>query len=188
MKKLCDFLFRKNIALLIVVALLSSSCANTQFWILPETAVKAQAEAELYYINGDFDKALSEYEYIYQTALLPEDRNLALYGIACTQLMLASDDVDFMQAIKHLLRWDANKGSAPFTENRHLLIEALKQQSDLLLEKNSKLIKREKHKNRVIAHQKKKISQMSTTLKSLNKQLEELEAIDETFQDIKKPQ
>lgn len=174
--------------LLATLAFGLTSCANIPLGLLPAPADQSQKKAELLYINGEFEKALAEYEYIYQSAVLPEDRNRALYGIACTQLMLATNDADFIQAVKHLLRWNVNKGSSPFTENRHLLILALKKQSELLQKKNDKQAAREKHKNQVIAFQKKKISQMTKTLQSLTKQLEELETIDETFQEIRKPQ
>lgn len=173
---------------LLLSALLLSSCTNLPLGLLPAPADQSQKNAEQLFINGEFDKALAEYEFIHQSAVLPEDRNRALYGIACTQLMVATSDADFIQAVKHLLRWNVNKGSSQFSENRHLLILALKQQSDLLQKKSDSQQAREKHKNKVIAFQKKKISQMANTLEALTKQLEELETIDENFQEIRKPQ
>ena len=146
-----------------------------------------QAAADILFINGDFENALLEYEQIYETALSHEDRNSALYGLACTQMMLANSDLQLIEAIDNLLRWDANKGRAPFTENRHLLTLALRQQSYLIQQKHVALTAREKRKNNVIAYQKKKISQMATTLHNLQSQLEELEEIDETYQEKRKP-
>lgn len=183
------YLTLRNVTFILMISMLPlCSCSTVSLGLLPESASQSQKNAERLYINGEFDKALKEYEVIYQAAVLPKDRNLALYGIGCTQLMLASNDEDFVQAVKHLLRWNANKGSDPFIENRHLLILALKQQSDLLQQKNDRQAAREEYKNRVIAFQKKKISQMAATLEALNKQLEELESIDETFQEIRNPQ
>jgi hypothetical protein len=156
--------------------------------IIPEaTAEKTQSVAELHFINGNFESALLEYEQIFETSLSPEDRNLALYGLACTQMMLARSDEQLLEAISNLQRWDASKGSAPFVENRHLLVLALKQQGEFLKEKTEGQLKHEKQKNSVIAYQKKKISLMASTLVKLQKQLEELEAIDETFQEIRNP-
>lgn len=188
MEKICSLIVTKLGFLFLVTLTLISSCAQVPLGLFPESASQVHKNAELLFINGDFEKALEEYETIYRTAVLPKDRNHALYGIACTQLMLATDDADFVQAIKHLLRWNNNKGSDPFTENRHLLILALQQQSELFQSKKEAQSAREEHKNRVIAFQKNKISQMAATLKSLNKQLEELETIDETFQEIRKTQ
>lgn len=154
----------------------------------PQEEVKTtQAAADTLFINGNFENALLEYEQIYETALSHEDRNSALYGLACTQMMLANSDLQLIEAIDNLLRWDANKGRSPFTENRHLLTLALRQQSYLIQQKHVALTAREKRKNNVIAYQKKKISQMSTTLHNLQNQLEELEEIDETYQEKRKP-
>ena len=186
----------RNISLRLVtfifIVISTSSCTSfiSSFDLVQpqEEEVKtAQASADILFINGDFENALLEYEQIYETALSHEDRNSALYGLACTQIMLANSDLQLIEAIDNLLRWDANKGPSPFTENRHLLTLALRQQSYLIQQKHVALATREKRKNNVIAYQKKKISQMSGTLKNLQNQLEELEEIDETYQEKRKP-
>jgi hypothetical protein len=180
-----------RLILLCIVIISTSSCTSFISSLdiaQPEEEVEsAQASADMLFINGDFENALLEYEQIYETALSHEDRNAALYGLACTQMMLANSDLQLIEAIDNLLRWDANKGPAPFTENRHLLTLALRQQSYLIQQKHVALAAREKRKNNVIAYQKRKISQMSSTLKNLQNQLEELEEIDETYQEKRKP-
>ena len=177
--------------LLCLLVLSTSSCsqliANLERVQPQEEMKSAQAAADILFLNGDFENALLEYEQIYETALSHEDKNSALYGLACTQMMLANSDLQLIEAIDNLLRWDANKGPAPFTENRHLLTLALRQQSYLIQQKHVALAAREKRKNNVIAYQKKKISQMATTLKNLQNQLEELEEIDESYQEKRKP-
>lgn len=185
-------LFRLSQPLLLLIVVVSlSSCskfiASLDLAQPVEEVQSTQAAADILFINGDFENALLEYEQIYETALNHEDRNSALYGLACTQMMLANSDLQLIEAIDNLLRWDANKGPAAFTENRHLLTLALRQQSYLIQQKHVALAAREKRKNNVIAYQKKKISQMSSTLKNLQNQLEELEEIDETYQEKRKP-
>ena len=177
-----------------LLVILTSSCTEivgTLQQIQEEPMIEepqtTQAAADTLFINGDFENALLEYEHIYETALSHEDRNSALYGLACTQMMLANSDLQLIEAIDNLLRWDANKGREPFTENRHLLTLALRQQSYLIQQKHVALAAREQRKNNVISYQKKKISQMSTTLQNLKNQLEELEEIDETYQEKRKP-
>ena len=180
-----------NLLAVFVLAAATSSCSSliTDLKITEpqEVLETTQAAADTLFINGDFENALLEYEQIYETALSHEDKNSALYGLACTQMMLANSDLQLIEAIDNLLRWDANKGTAPFTENRHLLTLALRQQSYLIQQKHVALTAREKRKNNVIAYQKKKISQMATTLHNLQNQLEELEEIDETYQEKRKP-
>jgi hypothetical protein len=173
---------------------LCSSCTVLQMQAFPAPANHTQAFAEQLFINGDFENAILEYEQIYDTALSPEDKNNALYGLACTQMMLARTEEQLVEAISNLQKWDANKGTAPFTENRHLLLLSLKQQSGLILEKKTALIERENLQNSLIANQQIKILQMTSTIESLQNQIkklgnqiEELEAIDENVQKQKKP-
>ncbi|MCP4340181.1 MAG: hypothetical protein GY799_15140 [Desulfobulbaceae bacterium] len=165
-----------------------------QMQAFPTPANHTQAFAEQLFINGDFENAILEYEQIYDTALSPEDKNSALYGLACTQMMLARTEEQLVEAISNLQKWDANKGTAPFTENRHLLLLSLKQQSGLILEKKTALVERENLQNSLIANQQIKILQMTSTIESLQSQIkklgnqiEELEAIDENVQKQRKP-
>ncbi len=184
--------------LLIVLLFLCTSCAEMQRQNSPVPATLPEqhnpALAEQFFINGDFENALLEYEQIYETALSWEDKNHALYGLACTQMMLARNEDQLVEAITNLQKWDAKKGTASFTENRHLLVLALKQQSTLIEEKNKTLKERENLQNTVIANQQLKITQMTTDnenlqieLRKLQKQIEEIEAIDENVQNKRKP-
>jgi hypothetical protein len=181
-------------ALLPLLILLCSSCTALQIQNFHVPAKHTQAIAEQLFINGDFENAILQYEQIYETALSPEDRNHALYGLACTQMMLARSADQLVEAISNLQKWDANKGSAPFSENRHLLLLSLKQQSELIQEKHKALTEREHLQNSLIANQQIKISQMTSTIdnqqnqiKKLGHQIEELEAIDENVQKQRKP-
>ncbi|NOR24599.1 MAG: hypothetical protein GQ542_09430 [Desulforhopalus sp.] len=160
----------------------------------PAPAEHTQAFAEQLFINGDFENAILEYEQIYDTALSPEDKNHALYGLACTQMMVARTADQLVEAIDNLQKWDANKGSAPFRENRHLLVLSLKQQGEFIEEKNRTQIERENLQKSLIADQQIKIAKMTSTTNNLQSQVEELrnqikelEAIDENVQKQRKP-
>ena len=160
----------------------------------PAPVNDTQTFAEQLFINGDFENAILEYEQIYDTALSPEDKNSALYGLACTQMMLARTEEQLVESISNLQKWDANKGTAPFTENRHLLLLSLKQQSGLIVKKKTAFVERENLQNSLIANQQIKISQMTSTIESLQSQIKklgnqikELEAIDENVQKQRKP-
>ncbi len=177
---------------------LCSSCAEIPPQSIPASAAApkqhAHALAEQLFMLGDYERALLEYEQIYETALSMEDKNLALYGLACTQMILARNKEQLLEAIDNLQKWDVNKGTAPFTENRHLLILALKQQGTLLLDKDNTLTKQDNQQKSVIADQQSKITQITAEnenlqieLKKLQKQIEEIEAIDENVQNKRKP-
>lgn len=157
-------------------------CTPMTMPILPGPDKEVQVTAEQHFINGDFETALLEFEQIFETALVPDDRVVALYGLACTQMILARTEAELITAINNLQRWDALKGSAPFIENHHLLVLALKQQGELIVKRQHDAVQNEEKKNRLIAYQKNKINQLANTMEVLKKQLEELEAIDETFQ------
>jgi hypothetical protein len=174
----------------IAIALFCSSCAQPP---PPECPAQEpiqpspQSAGETFFLNEDFANALLEFEHDYETALAPEDRNQALYGLACTQLMLARSDRQLAEAIDNLEKWDAEKGDDPNTENRHLLVTALRFQNELAQKKIHEQARLARQKNSVIADQRKMISQMASTVDNLQKQLEELETIDETLQEKKKP-
>lgn len=196
MQKNHSLIFRWLYTLLLPLLMLlcSSSCTVMQMHAFQAPATNTQAFAEQLFINGDFENALLEYEQIYDTALSPEDKNHALYGLACTQMMLARTSDQLVESISNLQKWNANKGTAPFTENRHLLLLSLKQQSELIDGKNKALIERENLQNSLIANQQIKISQMTATIdelqnqiKKLDNQIKELEAIDENVQKQRKP-
>jgi len=179
---------------LLLLLLGSCSCTVLQLPVFSLPASHTQAYAEQLFINGDFHNALLEYEHIYDTALSPEEKNQALYGLACTQMMLAQNDGQVIEAIGNLQKWDANKGSGAFVENRHLLILALQQQSGLMEQRKEALTERENQKNALIANQQLKISQLTTNaekmqarIDQLQNQITELEAIDKNVQENRKP-
>ncbi len=159
-----------------------------------EKNVQSQDLAEQLFLEGDFENATLEYEHIYETALSAEDRNQALYGLACTQMMLAHSTDQVVEAINNLVQWDARKGKTPFVENRHLLILALQQQRELIRERKNNLTERENQQNALIANQQFKIANLTATIekqhnqiKKLQTQISEIEAIDKNVQEKRKP-
>ncbi len=144
-------------------------------------------KAEILFLNGNFKDAQDEYEKLLATASTAQEYQIALYGLACSQLIQATNDTELLKAIGNLQKWDALKGGEAFVENYHMLILALKQQGELIRKKNTIQALHDKNKNILIRSQKKKISQMATIVKKLQNQIEELEKIDQTFQEKRKP-
>lgn len=172
-----------RVGLLIVLLLGVNGCAETQLQLTPEASTGTEALAEINFLNGDFQKALLKYSEIYEMTPSIENRNSALYGIACTQMILAENVDQLVEAITTLQQWNASKGSEDFKENRTLLILALNQQSERIRGKKQQTAALDKRQKGIIHSQRKKISAMSTTIKQLTKQLDELEAIDEIYQE-----
>lgn len=170
-------------AVLILYLLLGSSCAHlSQTTPPPAPQPQLASDAELFFLKGEYQGALSEFQREYETALAAEDRNQALYGLACTQIITARTDRELAEGIVNLQKWDEEKGTGPFQENRHLLVLAMKQQGEVLVKRNREQQKQGNRKDRLIANQKEQIAQLTVTIEMLQKQLEELEAIDENFQ------
>ncbi len=179
--------FLNPLTSLLFVFLFFSGCAPaTTIEITQEMQNKPPSNGDFLFINGDFKNALLEYQMTYEKTFSAEERNEALYGLACTELMLATTDSQRIEAIGNLYKWDVTKGSAPFTENHHLLVLALKQQADFLQQKDRDSQQRKINTNTIISSQKKQIAEMASIVKNLQKQIEELEAIDEIFQGKRK--
>lgn len=168
---------------LILYLLLGSSCTHlSQTTQPPAPAPRLASDAELFFLKGEYQDALSEFQREYETALAAEDRMQALYGLACTQIVMARTDRELAEGIGNLQKWDEEKGDGPFQENRRLLILAMKQQGEVLVKKNREQQRQGNRKDRLIANQKEQIAQLMVTIEMLKKQLDELEAIDENFQ------
>lgn len=163
-----------------------SSCALFSQAPSPVSNLPGQAGAELHFLKGDFNAALIGFERIAKTAVTAEERSQALYGLACTQMTMARTGEQLAKAIDNLQKWDEEKGNMPFSENRRLLVFALKHQGEYLAKKSREQALQDKKKNSLIANQQQKIIQMSETVEKLQKQLDELEAIDENFQEKRK--
>lgn len=181
-----------DITVVFFLSLLSffAGCAPLNLPPLEEPTENSRmiAAADRLFINGNFEEALVEYEQIFLKSLSTKDKNHALYGLACTRLMLAESDEELAQAIDELHVWDINKGRAHFTENRHLLVMALQQQATLIRQRHKIFSDKETQKDQRIAAQNKKISRLNSELKKLETQLLELEKIEENVQEKRKPQ
>lgn len=142
------------------------------------------------FLQGHYAKALSEYEHEYASSTDPEVRDTALYGLACTQLVLARSEPEVDEAIANLEKWESGKGGAALSENPRLLVTALKFHNERLGKhsaQSAQLALLVKQKDAVINEQNRKITQLTTTIEYLQKQLDELEAIDEILQEKRKP-
>jgi hypothetical protein len=143
--------------------------------------------ADQLFQQGNFAAALAEYREMADNSTQPEERLTGLFGLACTQMILAESEGQLLDAVSNLEKWAAEKPPVTPQDNRDMLVVAVKRQSELLQTLTKNIAKREKQKNQLIASQKKKIAQMATTVDNLQKQLEELEAIDQNYQERKKP-
>ncbi len=179
---------RKNWGLLylIVFTIFCSSCAQAPPPSPEPIEPVSPSVGETLFLSENYEKALYEYSDNYETALTPEDRSHALFGLACTQLTLAHSDNQLAEAITTFEKWGAENVASPSMENPRLLVIALKALNEHTQKKNQEQIQVIKKKNTIIANQKKKIAQLGSAVDNIQKQLDQLEAIDETLQEKKK--
>lgn len=171
---------------LLLYILLGSSCTYLAQTPPADHRPQLDRDAELAFMQGEYQEAQDEFQRIYETALAREDRNRALYGLACTQIIMARTDQEVTDGIAYLERWDERKGQPPYQENPHLLVLALKHHSELFITRNREQQRQDSKKDRRIAMQQEQIAQLTATIEKLQKQLDELEAIDENLQEKRK--
>ena len=176
------------IVLLVFSLLFCVSCAEPPLSSTPPPLppLPIPSAGEDLFLAQNLPGALEQFEHDYDTALADTDRRQALYGLACTQLALATGDDQMAQAIANLELWDEQQRNQAESYNPRLLIIALKIQSERWQKRGQELARTVRQKNGVIVSQRKKITAMADTVDNLQKQLEELEAIDETLQEKKK--
>lgn len=173
---------------IILAVLIGSSCTmHPQPPAEVRSSERLSGAGELLFLQGRYEEALREFQRLYQSAdLSDQQRNQALYGLACTQIVVARTDRELAEGIGNLGKWDKERGDGPFGENPRLLVQAVAQQSEVLVKKNREQQKKVSRKDRQINNQKEKIGQLNETIARLQKQLEELEMIDENFQERRK--
>ncbi len=143
---------------------------------------------------GNFEKAEDIFLEVVHSNTNSQARNTALYNLACTRIVTATDSDEFMQAIDLLNNWKSTYPSTVYMENPNLLITALTSRSLIfqidkltLQEEHDSILSKAYDSKKVITMQKKEIEELQGKLQTLQHQIKELEAIDQQLQDKKKP-
>lgn len=197
-------LFYWNFTVLCFFCLLNSGCTHTQsFSPFPEKNQQYDADlatlqrADKAFQEKNYQKALEIYSILSQ---LPQDRTTrrkALYGLACTRLVLAENQTDLNQAI---ILWDAWSQTVPQKlsgEDPRMLRPILIQKSTIQMPKKQIVIKEDaaenkinseiiRSKNNEIQRLQNQINIQKKEIEKLNHQINSLEAIDQDILQKKK--
>ncbi len=88
------------------------------------------------FLNKNYKLAESFFLQSINESKNPWDKNRAIYNLACTKLITAQNDSQFIEAISILIQWKPSKNLQMYYENPQLMIQAVIQSNHEIL-KNS---------------------------------------------------
>ncbi len=148
--------------------------------------------------NGHYEKALEIYRMLSQLARQDKIRRMALYGMACVQLIRAEDEAEMETSITLWDTWSGLVQDEVTGEDPRLLKDLLEQKANVKQSEANPIVLEPKPKSnppdtKAIKEKDKEIKRLKTQIKSLKSelrdlayQLECLEAIDQKIQEKKK--
>jgi hypothetical protein len=154
----------------------------------PDYEIAALKRAQGAFFSEDFAEA----EQIFTDILANSDKgvykNEALYGVACTRMMVAEDVERYKAAIRLLETWRLQGvGINEFGENPRMIIQALARSVTFLeCEPEIKYVINKKN-DELVKKQQDEIQKLYDTIGRLQHQISVLEAIDQETQEKRKP-
>ena len=187
-----------------LLLVLSASCSYTQNLIQDIQNTSAQtadakdlARGNDAFHNNDFQKALEIYSSLSQLSKDDKIRRKALYGMACTRLIMADNVNDLNEAIILFDTWSQLLPTDIETEDPRMLKpvilrkalpgvteERIKKRSNT--SKNKENLKQLEAKDSEILRLQTRVKEMAQEIQTLKRQISSLEAIDQKIQEKKK--
>jgi len=94
--------------------------------------IKAGEDA---FIRENYQLAATLFNKVIENSNNPRSRNTALYNLACTKLITAKSDSEFLEAAEMLAHWKPSKKIPMYYENPNLIIRALLNSTELFKDK-----------------------------------------------------
>lgn len=154
----------------------------------PDYEVALLKEAEVAYFAESYEEAESIYTQVFDLSKREVYRNAAVYGISCIRIIAAETPDDLKNSLSSLQKWtNIDFSRSLYWENPELLIKALQERKDdFECDPEIRYVVRKKYVENSEAH-KKEIEELQETIKKLEHQISELEAIDQEIQEKRKP-
>lgn len=199
---------RLVLTVILILSAFQSGCSYVQIVVSASTEAQLLRDGEKAFLLGNYEKAEELFLQVYNSESESQYKNTARYNLACTRMITAENSKTFKEAFSYLTDWKKPYHSGFYTENPTLVVTALKksgskirQQADLLKAENRKLTKALEGQNSEIDNLEQNISNLRTLLTSyqedsisaqemietLQRQINELEVIDQQLQEKKKP-
>lgn len=184
------------IRILLAVILLSAGAGGCSTIQLPRASspdIQKLRDGENAFDLGQFREAEMLFAEVYDGKVDQRIRNAALYNLACTRIISASNTKELLAAIRLLDDWQRTSPSTDYLENPDMIITALTKQFPMVVDdkanaekkRNAALSQLKKNK-KIINTQNRNITELNSKLQSLEQQLSAFEAIDHQLQESKK--
>jgi len=187
-----------------LLPVLSAGCSHTHNLIqdiqntsAPSADANELARGDDAFHNNDFQKALEIYSSLSQLSKDDKIRRKALYGMACTRLIMADNVNDLNEAIILFDTWSQLLPTDIETEDPRMLKpvilrkalpgvteERIKKRSNT--SKNKENLKQLEAKDSEILRLQTRVKEMAQEIQTLKRQISSLEAIDQKIQEKKK--
>lgn len=96
---------------------------------------RTMAEGEAAFMQGNYKLAEDMFRKVISNSKSPRNKNTALYGLACTKLMTAQSDAEFIEATEMLSHWKPSANIPMYYENPQLIIKAMLNATALVKDK-----------------------------------------------------
>lgn len=167
-------------AFLFIFLLFFSSCSVVPVVVSYDPKVEKLREGEQQYKLGHYQAADTMFTEVFFSNPKMQTANTALYNMICSRIMKATTPEEVRQAVKLATAWKNLDSKAIYVENPNLALHAFKQIGELLAVEQQRAEARHLQVQKTLFAQKKRIA-------TLQKQIAELEAIDQELQEKKKP-
>ncbi len=126
-----SFNFFTLLSLTLSSAVIISGCAIVTS--VRNNSVKLTIDSgERAFMDKNYDLAKSLFQESIEESKTPWDKNRAIYNLACTKLITAKNDSQFIEAIEILMQWKATRKISMYYENPRLMIQALLENDHIL--------------------------------------------------------
>ncbi|MBF0232310.1 MAG: hypothetical protein HQK62_01985 [Desulfamplus sp.] len=88
------------------------------------------------FMQGNYQIAQAMFSKVISSSTNRRNKNTALYNLACTKLITAESDAEFIEAAEMLMHWKSSPKIPMYYENPQLIIKALIKSTHLLKDKN----------------------------------------------------
>ncbi len=159
---------------------------------------EALKEAETAFFQEQYNRAGLKFQGIYDKSRDPRVKNAAFLGLICTDLMTAENQTAFQRSLTLLNGWEALDRPGSHVENPALMVrvlERLVRETRTEADGKSREMRtmtrtHQKEMEKMASVQKElqaKILRLNAMMETLRHQISELEAIDQEFQEKRKP-
>lgn len=166
--------------LLGVYLLVLNGCSVVQVVVSHDSNLEKLRDGEHQFSIGNYAIAEQIFIEVSKNTNKPQTRNIALYNLACTRIMLAEEEIDLLEALDTLSRWRKPGQQFLYEENPDLSVAAIKKQAAYLSEQS------EVKKQLAISFQS-RLEKKEKELAELQRKLTALETIELELQQKKKP-